>query len=117
MAYKNKVLPIPLSSIDSATFTGAYQLLSGAAGITNPAIILHIANNSNVPVTISYDGTNDHDFLLADTDRQLEFQTNALPQHYEAVLAAGTKVYVKGAAGMGNSGSVYLSGWYQPVGA
>ncbi len=114
MAFKNKVLPIPLTSIDSATFTGSYQLLSGAAGITNPAIMLHIANNSNVGVTISYDGTNDHDFLIAAQQRELDFQTNALPQHYEAVLAQGTKVYVKGAAGIG---LVYLSGWYQPVGA
>jgi hypothetical protein len=109
---KNKVLPIPLSSIDSATFTGAYQLLSGAAGITNPAIMLHIVNNANVPITISYDGTNDHDFLLAATDRELNFQSNASPQNYAAVLAQGTKVYVKGAAGVG---LVYLSGWYSPV--
>ncbi len=115
MAYKNKVLPIPLTSIDSATFTGAYQLLSGVGGLTNPVIMLHIANNSNVPITISYDGTNDHDFLLADSDRELNFQTNALPQHYEAMLAQGTKIYVKGAAGVGNTGSIYLSGWYQPV--
>ncbi len=112
MAYKNKVLPIPLSSIDSATFSGSYQLLSATAGIPNPAIMLHIANNSNIGITISYDGTTDHDFLIAGQQRELEFQTNALPQQYEAVLAAGTKVYVKAAAGVG---LVYLSGWYQPV--
>lgn len=109
---KNKVLPIPLTSIDSATFTGAYQLLSGAGGLTNPCTQLHIANNSNVSITISYDGTHDHDFLLAGTDRQLYFQSNALPQNFAASLAQGTKVYVKGAAG---AGLVYLSGWYSPV--
>src|SRR6267142_6096371 len=109
MAYQNKVLPIPLTSIDSSTFTGAYQLLSGAGGITHACIMLHIANNSNVSVTISYDGTNDHDFLLANSQRELDFQTNANPQNYAASLAQGTKVYVKGAAGVG---SVYLSGFY-----
>lgn len=113
MAYKNKVLPIPLTSIDSATFTGAYQLLSGAGGITNPCIMLHIANNANVSVTISYDGVNDHDFLLANSQRELNFQTNANAQNWAASLAQGTKVYVKGAAGLG---SVYLSGFYQPQG-
>ena len=113
MAYKNKVLPIPLTSIDSATFTGAYQLLAGAGGITNPCIMLHIANNSNVSVTISYDGVHDHDFLLADSQRELNFQTNANSQNWAASLAQGTQVYVKGAAGMG---SVYLSGFYQPQG-
>jgi len=114
MAFQNKVLPIPLTSIDSATFTGAYQLLSGAGGLTNPAIMLHIANNSNVGVTISYDGSHDHDFLIAGQQRELEFQTNRSPQNYVSVLAQGTKVYVKGAAG---AGLVYLSGWYSPVGA
>ena len=108
---KNTVLPIPLTSIDSATFTGAYQLLSAAAGLPFPVIMLHIVNNSTVSITISYDGTNDHDFLLSDTDRQLEFQTNAQPNGFVACLAQGTKIYVKGSAGVG---LVYLSGWYQP---
>ena len=111
MSLKNKVLPIPLSSIDSATFTGAYQLLSAAAGTAQNAIMLHIANNSNVSITISYDGVGDHDFLLANTDRELNFQSNSAPSSYVAMLAKGTKVYVKGAAGVG---SVYLSGWYIP---
>ena len=114
MAYKNKVLPIPLTSIDSATFTGAYQLLSGAGGLTNPAIMLHIANNSNIGITISYDGINDHDFLIAAQQRELNFQSNNSPQNFASVLAQGTKVYVKAAAGVG---LVYLSGWYSPVGA
>jgi hypothetical protein len=112
MAYQNKVLPITLSSINSATFTGAYQLLSAAAGLPHSCTQLHIANNADVSITISYDGVNDHDFLLAATDRQLYFQSNALPQGYAASLAQGTKVYVKGSAG---TGLVYLSGWYSPI--
>lgn len=111
-AYKNQVLPITLSSIDSATFTGSYQLLSATAGIPNACTQLHIVNNSTVNITISYDGTHDHDFLLSDTDRQLYFQSNAVPQSFAALLAAGTKIYVKGSAG---TGLVYLSGWYQPT--
>jgi len=114
MAYKNYLLPIPLSSIDSATFTGAYQLLSAAAGLPHAVVMLHIVNDSSVSITISYDGTNDHDHLLTDTDIKLNFQTNANAQNWGAALAAGTKVYVKGAMGVG---LVYLSGWYNPVGA
>lgn len=112
MAFQNKVLPIALSSIDSATFTGAYQLLSPAAGLAEACIMLHIVNNANVSITISYNGTTDHDFLLAATDRELNFQTNGQPQNYAATLAKGTKIYVKGAAGVG---LVYLSGFYQPT--
>jgi hypothetical protein len=112
MAFKNYVLPIPLSSIDSATFTGDYQLLSAAGGIPNAAIMIHIVNDADVSITISYDGTTDHDFLLPATDRQLEFQTNNAPNNHMAMLAQGTKVYVKGAAG---TGLVYLSGFYLPT--
>ena len=112
MAYQNKVLPIPLSSIDSSTFTGAYQLLSAAGGLPNPCIMLHIANNSTVGITVSYDGSHDHDFIIAGDERQLEFQANALPQGFAASLAQGTKIYVKGSAG---TGSVYLSGFYCPT--
>jgi len=111
MAVKNIVLPIPLSSINSSTFSGAYQLLSGAAGITNACIILRIVNNSTMDVTVSYDGTNDHDYVLTKTTRDIQFQTNALPQSNSCSLAQGTKIYVKGSAGVG---LVYLSGFYQP---
>lgn len=111
MAFKNKILPIALSSIDSATFTGAYQLLSATAGIPNPCVMLHISNNSNRGITISYDGTTDHDFLIAGLDRSLDFQTNSNAQNFAASLAAGTKIYVKAAAG---AGLVYLSGFYIP---
>jgi hypothetical protein len=111
MAVKNIVLPIPLSSINSSAFSGAYQLLSGAAGITHACIILHIVNNSTMDVTVSYDGVNDHDYIPTKTARDIQFQANALPQTSNCSLAQGTKIYVKGTAG---TGLVFLSGFYQP---
>jgi len=111
MAVKNIVLPIPLSSINSSAFSGAYQLLSGAAGITHACIILRIVNNSTMDVTVSYDGTNDHDYIPTKTVRDIQFQTNSQPQNNMCSLAQGTKIYVKGAAG---TGFVFLSGFYQP---
>ncbi len=111
MALKNTVLPIPLKSIDSASFTGSYQLLSAAGGIPQPCFMVMMSNSSNVPVTISYDGTTDADYLLPSTDRVFNFQTNSGPSNFAAYLAKGTKVYVKGAAG---TGLFYMSAWYQP---
>ncbi len=110
---KNSIAPIPLTSIDSATFTGAYQLVSGAGGITNACFLIRIINNSTKDVTVSYDGTHDHDFVQAGKDLLLQFQTNSSPQGYAALIAQGTKVYVKGAAGVG---LVYLAGYFSPVG-
>ena len=111
MAFRNSVTPIALSSINSATFTGSYQLLSAAAGLPAACIMLHIANNSTVPITVSYNGTTDHDFILSAHDRELNFQTNGQPQNFAASLPKGTKIYVKG-TGPG-TGSIYLAGYYQ----
>lgn len=110
MAVKNSVAPLPLSTIDSATFTGAFQLLSPAAGIAQAVQMLYISNNSNVVITVSYDGVNNHDYIIAGQTRMLNFQTNSQPNTSIAKLAKGTKVYVLGAAGVG---LVALSGWYQ----
>lgn len=109
MAYKNTVLPIPLATIAASTFTGSYQLL---ATLPHACIMLHLVNDTSVSVTVSYDGTNDHDLLLTGTDRPLNFQANANPQAYAASLAQGTKIYVKGNAG---TGQFTISGFYQPI--
>jgi len=111
MAVKNSIKAIPLSSIDSATFTGAYQLLSGAAGITNACFMLRITNNSTVPVTVSYDGVNDHDFVLNATTLVVPPSTISQPNNFLANFAQGQKVYVKSGAGVG---LVYLAGYFQP---
>ncbi len=114
MATKNIVLPIALSSIDSATFTGSYQLLSATKGIPAACIIIRIVNDSNRDVTVSYDGVNDHEFVPSLSSVVLNFQTNAQPSPLVSCLSAGTKIYVKGAV-LGTN-SVYLAGYYNPQG-
>lgn len=111
MAVKNIVNALPLSSIDSATFTGAYQLVSGAAGITNAAFLLRLVNNSNKDVTVSYDGSHDNDFVPAGKELNVGAQQNNQPNNHIANFPQGQKVWVKGAAG---AGLVYLTGYFQP---
>ncbi len=113
MAVKNSVLPIPMTSADSSLFAGAYVLLSGAGGLTEPCIMLRIINDSNVDVTISYDGIADHDFVPTGTSLNLQFMTNSQPTNRSCSMAEGTRVYVKGVAGLG---SVYIAGFFQPQG-
>lgn len=110
MAVKNSIQPILLTSINSAAFTGAYQLLSASTGLDNPCFLIRIINNSNQNITISYDGINDHDFLPTLNTVQLPFQSNSQPNNFVAQIAKGTRIYVKGAAG---AGLVYLSGYCQ----
>ena len=110
MAVKNSVQAIALTSIDSATFTGAYQAVN-ASGLAKNCFMIRITNNSNKDVTVSYNGTTDHDFIKAGTFIQLPFQEMAQPNNLIANMALGIIVYVKGAAGVG---LVYLAGYYQP---
>lgn len=102
----NRVNWETLRSINSATFTGAYQAVGTA--LTFPSYILKMVNNSTVLVTISIDGTNDIDvcpsgsFWLYD-EGKVGRQSNV------PAVPAGTQIYVKGAVGVG---TVYLVSQY-----
>jgi hypothetical protein len=110
MHVRNILLPIPLTNIDSSTLTTSYQAIN-SSGLPNPCNILRIINSSTTDVTISYDGINDHDYLVGGHEFTLNATTNGLPPELTATIQEGTVVYVKGTAGTGN---VYLAGYYQP---
>jgi len=99
-----------LRSIDSATFTGSYQSLGSP--LSNSAVLLKVVNNSNVLVTVSYNGVNDHDVVPSSSFYLYDFGSDAQSSSGENSLSfpAHTQVYVKGAAGVG---SVYLVVVYQ----
>jgi len=110
MAVKNYMKAVPLTSVNSATFTGAFVALNG--GLQAPCVILRIINSSNREIDISYDGgATAHDHLFPGERLQLDFQANAVPNTSSAAMAKGTVIYVRGAAG---AGLVYLAGYYQP---
>lgn len=110
MAVRNNITPIPLTSIDSATFTGAYQVVN-TAGLPFPCFMLRIVNNSDRDITVSFDGATDNDFVPHGTSETIESQTNSQPINFTCLFPKGTKVYVKGLAG--GTGLVYLAGYAQ----
>ncbi len=105
----NRVNAIALTSIDSATVAGAYQAIN-AAGLPEACFMIRINNDSNRDITVSYDGTADHEFIIAGDFLQVDAQNNSRPNNFTALFAKGMIVYVKGTAGTGN---IYLSGYYQ----
>ena len=109
MSVKNSMAYIPMTSINSSTFTGAYQVIN-TNGTTSPCFAFKIVNNSTVDVTVSINGTTDHDYIITKTAQIYDLQTNKQPQNDACLLAKGTKVYVKGSAG---TGSIYLIGLTQ----
>lgn len=89
--------PDTIRSIDSATFTGAYQ----AVGIplTRNIRLFKVVNDSSVPVTLSWDGINDHDYIPANAFSLYDITSDKVKDDGWFV-STGTQFYVKGAAGV-----------------
>lgn len=105
---QNSVKPLVLSSILSSAVTTLYAPLNGT-GFSQSPFFVRINNASTMPITISYDGVHDHEFISANSVFELPSQTNAQPSAQVALFPKFTIVYVRGTAGTGN---VYLSGYY-----
>lgn len=105
----NRVQAIPLTSIASSTVSGTYQAIN-ANGLSEACFMIRINNDSNKDITVSYDGSTDHEFIIASDFLQVDAQNNARPNNFIALFPKGMIVYVKGTAGTGN---IYLSGYYQ----
>jgi len=110
MAVKNIVQAVTLTSLASASVTAAFQAVN-TSGLPNACFMIKIINNSSEDVTVSYDGTNAHDYGPTLSTALLSVQNNAQPNNFINNFPVGTKVYVKGTAGTGN---IYVAGYYQP---
>jgi len=105
---QNSVKPFILSSILSSTVTGLYAPLNGTGFLQAPFFI-RIVNASSMPITVSYNGIDDNEFIAANSVFDLNSQTNSQPNAQVALFSKNTIVYIKGTAG---TGSIYLSGYY-----
>ena len=99
MVYGYNIIASPdsLRSISSTTFTGAYQAVGAA--LSRPIRIVKFLNDSSVGVTLSWDGTNDHDYLPAGSFILYDLTSNET-QFPGFFIPVGTQFYVKGAAGV-----------------
>lgn len=102
----NRLYPEVLRTIDSATFTGSYQALG--TPLVNPSVILKIYNGATVAITISWDGSTDHEYLPTGAFLLFDVSANSELSKIRNI-AAKTQFYVKGSAG---AGLVYLSSYY-----
>ena len=98
-AQSTVIMPEPLRSIDSATFTGSFQAVG--TPLANSSRIIKFINNSTVPVTISWDGINAHDFVPPTSFVLYDVSTNrGKPSPYLSIRQR-TQFYVSGSAGSG----------------
>lgn len=111
---KNPLLPIEMESFDIGTLGAAYQVVN-TNGFGEACCLLRITNDGSTDVTISYDGTTDHDYLQAGGTLQISTTRVSTPPSLadRANFRKGTKIYVKGT---GSSGYLYVSAYYRPLG-
>lgn len=112
MAVKNRIAAIPMLSVDADTVsTSVYTPIY--ANLPKGLCIVRLINDSNKSMSISYDGTTGHDYLLPASYLTLDMQTNSQPNTDSANLPAGITVYMKAAASA--TGTVAVGGYYQPT--
>lgn len=105
---QSSVKAVPLVVFDSATVTGTFQVID-PDGFIAACFLICITNESNMPILISFDGVTSHEYIPANTVKELPVQTNAQPNSNTALWSKYSKVYVKGATGVG---FITLSGYY-----
>lgn len=105
---QNSVKPFALSSMLSSAVTAIYAPLNGT-GFSHSPFFIRIVNASNMAITISYNGVDDHEYVPANSVFELPSQTNSQPNAHVALFPKYTVVYIKGSGG---TGTIYLSGYY-----
>ena len=107
----NAMQAVTLVSLDTAILFAAYEAIN-PDGLPESCSIIRIINSSDQNLLVSYDGTTDHDLVIAGETIQLDLQANSKEKSLVANFKKGTIVYVNSVPGVG---LVYLVGYYQPV--
>lgn len=106
---KNVVQIATLATFSSASLSVSYQAVN-SGGLPAGCFLVRIINAASTAITISYDGTTDHEFVGANSFLELNLQSNSQPNGFIANMKKGTVVYVKGTAG---AGTIAVAAYYQ----
>jgi hypothetical protein len=97
----------PLRSLAFGSISGTYAGIGTA--FAHPSRIMHITNTTDVLLTFSMDGVNDHFVVPTNGFILIDITSNKANQVGVMAIAQGTRIYVKGSPTLG---SVYLSTFY-----
>lgn len=105
---KNFIRPITLRSVDSSTLAaGSFSAIGDT--IEYPLSYIRITNDSTQDVIISFDGSEDHIYLVSGTNDSIYYQINSTPNNNVSKLKANTTIYARGTAGVG---LILVEGYY-----
>lgn len=107
MGFQYRIGFEPLRSTDYSTLSGAYIPLGNP--YEDPARVIKFTNQTNADVTISFDGTTDHDIIPANTSQIYDFCSNRTTTPNDVLVQPeGTQCYVA-TPGSPSMGTVYLT--------
>jgi hypothetical protein len=104
-SYAEKLTPGILLNIASSSISGTY---AEVGELLHQARIVKFTNNTNEDVTISWDGTHDHEYIPAGSFLLLDGCANAV-SNARLNIPMSTIFYAKGTTGTGN---FYISYYY-----
>ncbi len=102
-----RLLAEPLRSLAFGSISGTYAGIG--TSFANPCRIMHILNTTDVVLTFSMDGVNDHFVVAPNGFILLDITTNKTQVGGSLVISQGQRIYVKGSPTLG---SVYLAVFY-----
>lgn len=103
----NRMMPIPMTSVNSATLDPAVWTPLYVP-FEAPISILIIVNDSIDSIFISFDGTTAHEFVSPRRTLKLDMQSNSLVPPKIANLSVSPGVFIKGNPSIG---IIYCSGF------
>lgn len=102
-----RLLAETLRTLAFGAISGVYAGIGTA--LLHPARLIYIVNQTDVLLTFSFDGVNDHFVIPANSYILIDITSNMTMTGGAFALAQGTRIYVKGAPTLG---SVYLTVFY-----
>lgn len=103
----------PLRSLAFGSISGTYAAIGTA--LANASHLIKVDNLSDVTLTISFDGVNDHFIIPTQAGTILDLSSDRVDPAGKLFLSAGTIVYVKQTATGPSTGSVYVSTMYASI--
>ncbi len=102
-----RIYPEVLRTAAFGAISGTYSGIGTA--LLNPARLLYIVNNTDVLLTFSFDGINDHFVIPQQSYILLDITSNTTVVGGVFAIAQGQRIYVKGAPTLG---TVYLTTFF-----
>lgn len=107
---QNRLIPLELATFSGASLTTSYQAMN-PGGFERPVVLYRLLNQSANLCTISFDGSTDHDILLAAAvfftgNGEIDLSSNPSATSY-LFFPKGTEVFLKSTTS--NAGSIFLA--------